>query len=83
MKLKITVDIENANGEPAVQPTMIDIEIPDFEEFTGPETFGAVFDKCEQNALKIRNEAMSMAIENYLNELVKKGGNLRNKREKS
>ena len=72
MKLKITVDIENANGEPAVQPTMINVEIPDFEEFTDPETFGAVFDKCERNALKIRNEAMSMAIEKYLNELVKK-----------
>jgi hypothetical protein len=72
MKLKITVDIENTNGEPTVQPTMIDVEIPDFEEFTDSEILGAVFDKCERNALKIRNEAMSMAIEKYLNELVKK-----------
>jgi hypothetical protein len=72
MKLKITVAIEHANGEPAVQPTTMDVEIPEFEAFTSPETFGAVFDTCERQAIKLRNEAMRVAIENYLNELVKK-----------
>lgn len=72
MKLKITVAIEYANGEPAVQATTMDAEIPEFEAFSSPETFGVVFDPCERQALQLRNEAMRVAIENYLNELVKK-----------
>jgi hypothetical protein len=50
----------------------MDAEIPEFEAFSSPETFGAVFDSCERQAIKLRNEAMRVAIENYLNELVKK-----------
>ncbi len=72
MKLKITVAIEHANGEPAVQSTTMEGEIPEFEAFSSPETFGAVFDTCERQAIQLRNEAMRVAIENYLNELGKK-----------
>jgi len=61
MKLKVTVAIENANGEPVVQSTTMDVDIPEFEEFIGPDTFGAVFDTCERNAIKLRNDAMRVA----------------------
>src|SRR5690242_21279917 len=72
MKLKITVDIEGQDGEAIVQPTIIDVDIPDFEEYTGPDNFGLVFHQCEQNAIKVRNEAIRQAMEKYLAELAKK-----------
>jgi hypothetical protein len=53
MKLKITVDSEHANGESAVQSTTMQVEIPECEAFSSPETFGAVFDTCERHAIKI------------------------------
>jgi hypothetical protein len=72
MKLKITVEIENTDGSAAVEKTVIDVEVPDFEAFTGPDTFGADFDKYERKVLKARNEAIEAATEKYLSEMAKK-----------
>jgi hypothetical protein len=72
VKVKIKVEIENTDGTSAVEPTTIDVDIPDFEDFTGPDTFGAVFDKYERKVLKARNKAIEAATEKYLSEMAKK-----------
>ncbi len=72
MKVKVTVELENTDGTPAVEKTTIDVDVPDFEEFTGPDRFGVVFDQYEQKVLEARNEAIKVATEKYLSELAKK-----------
>jgi hypothetical protein len=72
MKMKITVEIENAEGATEIKPVVVDTEIPEFAEFTGPDNFREVFDRCERSVLKIRNQAAEIAIEEYLTELSKK-----------
>ena len=72
MKLAITVKLNHADGTAALDPTTIEVEVPDFEDFTGPERFGEVFDQYERRVLKARNEAIEAATEKYLGELVKK-----------
>ena len=64
--------MENTDGTSAVERTTIDVDVPDFEEFTGPDTFGAVFDQYERKVLKARNKAIEEATERYLSELAKK-----------
>ena len=81
MKVKITVNIENTDGSAAAEPTILDVDVPDFEEFTGPEKFGEVFDQYERKVLKARNEAVEAATEKYLSELAKKKPSLRQRRE--
>lgn len=70
MKMKITVEIENADGKKEIKPIVIDTEIPEFEEFKGPDNFREVFHKYE--ILKARNTAAELATEEYLTELSKK-----------
>jgi hypothetical protein len=72
MKVEITVKIKNTDGGLAAEATTIEVEVPDFEEFTGPDTFGFVFDKYERKVLKARNEAIERATEKYLSEMAKK-----------
>ncbi len=72
MKMKITVEIENGDGSKTIKPVIIDTEVPDFDEFKGPDNFRETFDKLEKVALKARNDAMEFAIEEYLSELSKK-----------
>lgn len=72
MKMKITVEIENDDGTKTIRPITIDTDIPEFEEFKGPDNFREVFDKCEKAVLKIRNKSVELAIEEYLSELSKK-----------
>lgn len=72
MKMKITIEIENADGTKEIKPVVVDTDIPEFEEFKGPDNFREVFHKCEQAVLKIRNKAAELAIEEYLMELSKK-----------
>lgn len=72
MKLKITVDIENTAGDLAAESTTIEVEVPEFEAFTGPDKFGEVFDQYERKVLKARNEAIATATEKYLSEMAKK-----------
>jgi hypothetical protein len=72
MKVKVTVEMENTDGTSAVERTTIDVDVPDFAEFTGPDKFGTVFDQYEQKVLKARNKAIKVATEKYLSELAKK-----------
>jgi hypothetical protein len=72
MKMRITVNIENDDNAEAVEPTTIELGIPNFDAFTGPDTFGEIFDRYERKALEARNDAMKAATEKYLSELAKK-----------
>ena len=72
MKMKITIEIENADGLKEIKPIVIDTEIPEFDEFKGPDNFREVFDKYEKAVLKARNSAAELATEEYLSELSKK-----------
>ncbi len=81
MKIKITVDIEGNDGDIVAEETVIKVNVPEFEEFTGPEKFGEVFDTYERAVLKARNAAVEAATEKYLSELAKKKRNQRRKEE--
>jgi hypothetical protein len=72
MKVEITVNIKKADGTLATEVTTMEVEVPDFEDFTGPDKFGSVFDEYEQNVLKTRNEVVAAATQKYLSELAKK-----------
>lgn len=72
MKLQITVNIQTDDGAPGAEPTQIEVEVPNFEAFSGPEAFGAVFHEDEQQVIKARNKAIEVATEKYLTELAKK-----------
>ena len=82
MKMEITVKIKNDDGTETIKPITIDTEIPEFDEFKGPDNFREVFDKCEKSVLKIRNKAAELAIEEYLSELSKKKPLRKSKKEK-
>ena len=75
MKVQIIVNIKNEDNSEAAESTTIEVNVPEFEAFTGPEKFGEVFDHYERNVLKARNEAVEAATENYLSELAKKKHN--------
>jgi hypothetical protein len=72
MKMKITVEIENDKGGKTIKPITIDTNVPDFDDFKGPENFREIFDKYEKAVLKARNIAAELATEEYLAELSKK-----------
>ena len=72
MKMEITVKIKNDDGTETIKPITIDTDIPEFDEFTGPDNFREVFDKCEKSVIKIRNKAAELVMEEYLTELSKK-----------
>jgi len=72
MKMRITVNIENDDNTEAVEPTEIELGIPNFEAFTGPDKFREVFDQYERKALEARNDAMKASTEKYLSGLAKK-----------
>jgi len=72
MKMEITVKIKNDDGTETIKPITIDTDIPEFDEFKGPDNFREVFDKYEKAVLKARNTAAEVATEEYLTELSKK-----------
>jgi hypothetical protein len=72
MKVEVTVNIKKNDGTLAAESTTMEVDVPDFEEFTGPDEFGGVFNKYEQNVIKARSEVVAKASEKYLEELVKK-----------
>jgi hypothetical protein len=82
MKVKITVEIENADGSLATESTRVEAEVPDFEAYSGPEKFGEEFDEYERKVIKLRNEAVQAATEKYVSELAKKKASWRQRREK-
>ena len=72
MKIEILIKIIDADGNESFEPVIVTGELPDFSEFTGPDNFQEVCDKVERTAIKVRNESMKQAIENYSSELSKK-----------
>src|SRR5579859_570593 len=72
MKLEITINLKETDGVPVTEATTIEVEVPDFEAFTGPARFGEVFDAYEREVIKARNEAVAVATEKYLSEMAKK-----------
>jgi hypothetical protein len=72
MKMEITVQIKKADGTHAAETTTMEVDVPDFEAFTGPDNFGRIFNEYEQNVLKARNEVIAAATQKYLHELAKK-----------
>ena len=82
MKVQIIVNITHEDHSEATESTAIEVNVPEFEAFTGPENFGEVFDHYERNVLKARNEVVAAASENYLSELAKKKPSLKQSGEK-
>lgn len=72
MIMEITVKIKRADGTEEVTPIEVDVEIPEFDEFEGPDNFREIFDKYERAVLEARNRAARLATEKYLAELSKK-----------
>jgi len=82
MKMEITVRIKNADGTEEIRPIVVDTEIPEFKEFTGPDNFREVFDKYEKAVLKIRNKAAESATDEYLSGMSKKNSRPKSKGKK-
>jgi len=72
MKIQMIVHIKNDDGTFGAESTAIEVEVPNYEAFTGPENFGEIFDQYERKVLEARNEVVEAASEKYLGEMVKK-----------
>jgi hypothetical protein len=72
MKMQIKIDIKNDDGTVGAEETVIEVDVPNFEAFTGPANFGVTFDEYEREVLKARNEAIASATEKYLSAMAKK-----------
>ena len=72
MKIQMIVNIKNDDGTFGAESTAIEVDVPNYEAFTGPEQFGEVFDQYERKVLEARNTAVEAATENYLGGMAKK-----------
>ena len=72
MKMEISIIFKDAEGNEKVKPIIVDTEVPDFNQFTGPDKFLEDFDVYEKAVLKARNKAAELATKEYLAELSKK-----------
>jgi len=72
MKIQMIVNIKNDDGTFGAESTAIEVDVPNYEAFTGPEQFGEVFDQYERKVLEARNAVVESATENYLSEMEKK-----------
>ena len=72
MKMEINVRFTDNEDNEVVKPVTVDVDVPDFDEFRGPNSFLEDFDVLEKAALEARNSASKIAIEEYLAELSKK-----------
>jgi hypothetical protein len=72
MKIQMIVHIKNDDGTFEAESTAIEVDVPNYEAFTGPENFGEVFDQYERKVLEARNEVVEAASEKYLGVMVKK-----------
>ena len=72
MTMWIRVTLQDEYESEVTEATSMEVEVPNYEAFTGPDTFGEVFDQYEQTALEARNGMMKAVTEKYLNELAKK-----------
>ena len=72
MKMEIYVKFTDDKGNEIVKPVTVDADVPEFDDFTGPDKFLEVFNVYEKAVLKARNRAAEIATEEYLAELSKK-----------
>lgn len=72
MKIQMIVNIKNDDGTVGAESTAIEVDVPNYEAFTGPEQFGEIFDQYERKVLEVRNAVVEAATENYLSEMAKK-----------
>jgi hypothetical protein len=72
MKIQMIVNIKNDDGTIGAESATIEVEVPNYEAFTGPEQFGEIFDQYERRVLEARNAVVKAATENYLSEMTKK-----------
>ncbi|KAF0239751.1 MAG: hypothetical protein FD183_1337 [Chitinophagaceae bacterium] len=72
MKTEITVKIKNDDRTETIKPLTIDIDIPEFDEFKGPDNIREVFYKYEKAVLKVGNAAAEISTEEYFTELSEK-----------
>ena len=83
MKVQMIVNIKNDDGTLGAETTTIEVDVPNYEAFTGPEQFGEIFDQYERKVLEARNAVVKAATENYLSEMAKKSNQRqRSKQEK-
>jgi hypothetical protein len=72
VKMRISVTIENEDGSAFVDPTTVEVGVPEVEAFTSPQVFDQVFYRYEQAVLEARNDIFEEATENYLSAMGKK-----------
>jgi hypothetical protein len=72
MKIQMIVHIKNDDGTLGAESTTIEVDVPNYEAFTGPEQFGEVFDQYERKVLEARKEVTEAATEKYLGAMSKK-----------
>ena len=72
MKIQMIVHIKNDDGTLGAESTTIEVDVPNYEAFTGPEQFGEVFDQYERKVLEARKEVTEAATEKYLSVMSKK-----------
>jgi len=82
MKIQMIVHIKNDDGTFGAESTAIEVDVPNYEAFTGPENFGEVFDQYERKVLEARNEVVEAASEKYLGGMVKKKHSQRQRHER-
>lgn len=70
--MQITVTITNEDESALTEPTTTILNIPEVEEYKGPEVFDQVFYQYEQAVLEARNGVVEEATEKYLSAVGKK-----------
>jgi hypothetical protein len=53
MKVQMIVHVKNDDGTVGAESTAVEVDVPNYEAFTGPEQFGEVFDQAEIGLLGI------------------------------
>lgn len=72
MKMRISVTIEKEDGSAFVDPTTVEVAVPEVEAFTSPQVFDQVFYQYEQAVIDARNGVVEEATKNYLSAVGKK-----------
>ena len=72
MKIQMIVHIKNDDGTCEADSTAIEVDVLNYEAFTGHKNFGEVFDQYERKVLEARNEVAKSATEKYLDGMAQK-----------
>ena len=72
MKMEITIKIKNFDGTIVETPIEKEIEIPNYDDYKGPDTFLQDFDVAEKAVIKLRDDAIKDALATYLAGVSKK-----------